>query len=848
MTAEVLASVSGTAVISNAATVTAEITNTPVAGDVVIAILAANSAQGRTHSIAGLGAIWTQLGTASENGNVFTYWKGIGATASGTVTATQLTGTSEAASNKVLSLWHVRGTSALVEPVVTIAIATGTVVGSPAHAGPGQVVLAAGYSNTSTNAIFDVVPSTGWTTRTVDVYGAQRYIGLGHRVPTAAATHRISDSRSDSATHPIIEIVVGTGTEPAADAPSDVPVVRGIYDGTNTTLANPTTVVTATPAAGDLLIVFATCGTANGPHPTAVSGCGATWTPIPRGGMENYVRAWVGHGATTSGSVTGTVSALTTGRTLRVFHISGVEDPNAVFLQSYGTGGPAVLATPNQLVIGACYSQSSTLPPIASTVPATGWTAQTEITHSASRRFNTTYINPTATSATFNVVPNAYAFIVWVGSPIPGTTVARQNRVANAGFETVNTYWSASAGNIAVSTAQTRYGRSSVSLTASGANGQINRLNGGGGNGPSGPVVPGRTYTLSCWVYAVPDGRQMAIYPQWSAINDSVTSMPVGTPSYVAVPANTWTQLTWTGVAPNVDPHPWGVLPRVRMLDSVSGDVFYTDGVLVEEGSTVGAFFDGSSVDDGYFNIYNGPTDLSMSIQVTEPAGLSRINMLFNPSYELNNSSWTTMTRENTTTQSIISGAWYASISSGASRESHARPATAGLDYTGSAWFTRPTSTARSVSVSVHFYDAAGAELSAPTITNTALATELVPERRWSTRTAPAGTVSVKMSLNNNSGVVHADAFLLEQSSTLGDYFDGDTAAAGLVSYGWIGAPHASPSYQLTESTETTTVTFNRRESGAWVEYTAVPKVRVSGAWETIRPQHWDGVAWVDLE
>jgi hypothetical protein len=42
-------------------------------------------------------------------------------------------------------------------------------------------------------------------------------------------------------------------------------------------------------------------------------------------------------------------------------------------------------------------------------------------------------------------------------------------------------------------------------------------------------------------------------------------------------------------------------------------------------------------------------------------------------------------------------------------------------------------------------------------------------------------------------------------------------------------------------------VDFKRRESGVWVPHTAVPKVRVAGAWQEIQPAYWDGDSWVDL-
>jgi hypothetical protein len=42
-------------------------------------------------------------------------------------------------------------------------------------------------------------------------------------------------------------------------------------------------------------------------------------------------------------------------------------------------------------------------------------------------------------------------------------------------------------------------------------------------------------------------------------------------------------------------------------------------------------------------------------------------------------------------------------------------------------------------------------------------------------------------------------------------------------------------------------VDFKRRESGVWVPHTAVPKVRVAGAWQEIQPAYWDGDSWVNL-
>jgi hypothetical protein len=121
-------------------------------------------------------------------------------------------------------------------------------------------------------------------------------------------------------------------------------------------------------------------------------------------------------------------------------------------------------------------------------------------------------------------------------------------------------------------------------------------------------------------------------------------------------------------------------------------------------------------------------------------------------------------------------------------------PATAGLSYTGSGWYNRTTSTLRNAAVSVHFYDVSNAELDAPTVTTTALA-EAVWERRTSTRTAPTGTtqVALKSTTGTTNSALRYDAFMLEQSATAGDYFDGSTVQAGFT-YAWTGTAHASSS------------------------------------------------------
>lgn len=172
---------------------------------------------------------------------------------------------------------------------------------------------------------------------------------------------------------------------------------------------------------------------------------------------------------------------------------------------------------------------------------------------------------------------------------------------------------------------------------------------------------------------------------------------------------------------------------------------------------------------------------------------MTRTNLLTNPSFELDAAGWTPTPGR--WSGSDIDGGIYAY---GTDSLSTKVPATAGLSYAGSGWFVRTTSTTRSCAVSVHFYDAADVELDAPTVTLTLLMATDVPERRSSVRIAPANTtqVALKFWTSTSSTVLEMDNFLLEQSDTVGDYFDGSTNDLIDFECAWTGTPHASTSTQ----------------------------------------------------
>ena len=166
-----------------------------------------------------------------------------------------------------------------------------------------------------------------------------------------------------------------------------------------------------------------------------------------------------------------------------------------------------------------------------------------------------------------------------------------------------------------------------------------------------------------------------------------------------------------------------------------------------------------------------------------------RTNLLPNPSFEVDAIGWTSAGRQTGTPAFVVSGSYYCTVSSASI--SSKLPATAGLPYTVSSYFTRATS-ARSVAIGLAFYDAANVELEPVALTQTALVAANVSERRSQTRTAPAGATQMAVIVSTSS-ITNMDAVLLEQSSTLGDYFDGSTVKAGFT-YAWTGTAHASSS------------------------------------------------------
>lgn len=418
----------------------------------------------------------------------------------------------------------------------------------------------------------------------------------------------------------------------------------------------------------------------------------------------------------------------------------------------------------------------------------------------------------------------------------------RTNLIKNPSFEVDTTgYWSG-----ARVTTEAYVGSASLQLTAGALN---TRLTGYGANSNATanadaiPVSPNEVITFSAFVKAASSpGPSIRLKIHWfnasgAWISDSDSAaVTIGT---------TWTRLSITGLAPT-NAAKFGVV--IFDWFGGTGGTIYTDGWLAEKSPFADTYFDGSTT--GVANYTHAWTGTAHASSSTATSTGTRTNLLPNPSFETNTTGWNLVSTGSVGSSTATSGNPFAysgtKYGSGSGPWiSDKLPATAGLAYTASAWWSRAAG-ARNGGVFLHFYDAANVELSPPTTSEAAINQADVPQRFASGRIAPAGTTQVAVRLQATS-ITAVDAVLLEQSPYLDTYFDGSTVAT-TYTHAWTGTAHASTSTQVPGApTGGTLVTVKSRESGAWVSRPAVPRYRSNGVWKIGNPKRWNGTAWVDL-
>jgi hypothetical protein len=224
------------------------------------------------------------------------------------------------------------------------------------------------------------------------------------------------------------------------------------------------------------------------------------------------------------------------------------------------------------------------------------------------------------------------------------------------------------------------------------------------------------------------------------------------------------------------------------------------DGNLVtaKTAHTSGATFDATK--------WNTPP-LSAVVAAASPDAdtIVRTNLCDTPSFEYGTGSWAkgaNVTMATSTTKKYVGSQSLAlTRSNTTSGNGYARynfTAQAGVTYTLSVYVYGGTGAANTYTIK------ATGVFTSTTVTFTPSATW---QRVSVTVTAnSAGTASFYITDDNNTtptvgSVLYIDATLIEQSSTLGDYFDGSSGLAGNAYHRWLGAPGASLSVECVSAT-----------------------------------------------
>jgi hypothetical protein len=197
-------------------------------------------------------------------------------------------------------------------------------------------------------------------------------------------------------------------------------------------------------------------------------------------------------------------------------------------------------------------------------------------------------------------------------------TQTRTNRLTNPNIEVDTFAWFAqgAGSTIARSTNQQYVGSASLlwSYPSTLANPLLGANPGNGSNRI--PVTAGQTYTFSIYVYTDVVSDYRADIRWATAVTGGTVLDTLGTAS--AITANTWTRYSVTGTAPAG--YPFAQFNTVRISNTVTGTT-YVDAALVETGSSVLPYFDGT-YDDPYtdytltFQAWDGTANTSTSTTV----------------------------------------------------------------------------------------------------------------------------------------------------------------------------------------------------------------------------------------
>jgi hypothetical protein len=362
------------------------------------------------------------------------------------------------------------------------------------------------------------------------------------------------------------------------------------------------------------------------------------------------------------------------------------------------------------------------------------------------------------------------------------------NLVTNPSFETNTTGWTRSGG--------TSFNRITSDFLFGSACGQLIATGSGNLVYIDISVTAAQTYVFSAYVKGEA-GKTVSV---------DIEEVGVGTTNGTAFTLNgTWQRMSVTRTFTT------GTTARCRVQNrGAVANTILIDGAMLTVGATTQTYFDGNTTDvnDTAF-AWTGAANNSSSTEQSNAAVSVRRNLAANPNIELGTQtlggSRVNFALE-TTTKYFGNQALRATTNSAAGIQyidAQLYPVTTGLPYTASVYLFMPLTNSSDRSVRIELHPHTGTGYLARIDGNLNIS---VPRGEWvritASGTAPATAVSVLMRLVPTTtlalnDVMIVDGYLLEQSNTLGDYFDGNFGASGDYDYRWSGVIGNSTSEQL---------------------------------------------------
>jgi hypothetical protein len=369
------------------------------------------------------------------------------------------------------------------------------------------------------------------------------------------------------------------------------------------------------------------------------------------------------------------------------------------------------------------------------------------------------------------------------GSVDPAKQVSRTNLVANSSFETVTIGWQAiGTATLAPDGGQFFDGLSSAKLTCLAVGDGIEQVL---GERPT--VSPNTPYTLSVYVKGEA-GKKAILLLDWFDASDTYISQ-VSSSSYTMT--GDWQRMYFFGaISPNN-----AVTASINVRNLTSGaHTFYLDAVLFESSRILEPYFNGNTTDQlGFEYVWADIENNSVSRQLSEQIVIKE-NKIYNPSFENGFFGWSDVGINfygfelssdvapglSTKSLQVIAGANSGLKNLGI----QALPST---QYTFSAWIKGPAG--KTSILGVRYYDSSMTELSSP-FPNFSSSIPFTGDwqRAYFTFTSPANTAYVEPEIQVQDislTTFYVDDVMLEEGSTLNNYYDGNSVPSEGLRYKW---------------------------------------------------------------